>query len=29
VRREEITAESPFYHRLDGGIETFFAAATP
>ncbi|MEV0997854.1 Gfo/Idh/MocA family oxidoreductase [Nonomuraea sp. NPDC050202] len=29
VRREEITAESPFYHRLDGGVETFFAAATP
>ncbi|MFC4111254.1 Gfo/Idh/MocA family protein [Nonomuraea zeae] len=24
VRREEITPDSPFYHRLDGGIETFF-----
>ncbi|MGN9842899.1 Gfo/Idh/MocA family protein [Nonomuraea sp. H19] len=30
VRREEITPESPFYHRLNGGIETFFeATATP
>ncbi|MBB6548893.1 Gfo/Idh/MocA family oxidoreductase [Nonomuraea rubra] len=26
VLRKEITADSPFYHRLDGGVETFFAA---
>nr|WP_188188203.1 Gfo/Idh/MocA family oxidoreductase [Nonomuraea sp. SYSU D8015] len=30
VRRAEITPENPFYHRLNGGIETFFDdTATP
>ncbi|SEG90414.1 Predicted dehydrogenase [Nonomuraea solani] len=26
VRRDEITPDNPFYHRLDGGIESFFTA---